>query len=76
MLALETVAKHINTAHNNLILKDKVHDTGFPNIVLLLIADKEILSLSLLDTITLKSNPLRLVRWLEVYSMDSLINQY
>lgn len=72
MLALETVAKHINTAHNNLILKDKVHDTGFPNIVLLLIADKEIQK----DTITLKSNPLRLVRWLEVYSMDSLINQY
>lgn len=72
MLALEPVAKHINTAHNNLILKDKVHDTGFPNIVLLLIADKEIQK----DTITLKSNPLRLVRWLEVYSMDSLINQY
>lgn len=72
MLALETVAKHINTAHNNLILKDKVHDTGFPNIVLLLIADKEIQK----DIITLKSNPLRLVRWLEVYSMDSLINQY
>lgn len=72
MLALETVAKHINTAHNNLILKDKVHDTGFPNIVLLLIADKEIQK----DTITLKSNPLRLVRCLEVYSMDSLINQY
>lgn len=72
MLALETVAKHINTAHNNLILKDKDRDIGFPNIVLLLIADKEIQK----DTITLKSNPLRLVRWLEVYSMDSLINQY
>lgn len=72
MLALETVAKHINTAHNNLILKDKDRDIGFPNIVLLLKADKEIQK----DTITLKSNPLRLVRWLELYSMDSLINQY
>lgn len=72
MLALETVAKHINTAHNILILKDKVRDIGFPNIVLLLIADKEIQK----DTITLNSNPLRLVRWLEVYSMGNLINQY
>lgn len=72
MLALETVAKHINTAHNILILKDKVRDIGFPNIVLLLIADKEIQK----DTITLSSNLLRLVRWLEVYSMGNLINLY